>query len=132
MIRHKKSATLVTVASVLGLLVFAAACVNQKVVQVGSHKVILSRHGSERKFRVTTKASIPTMEYEGRSNDGVKLKVTIKGDEVRVNDSDYGKLRPGDSVFIGDSGLAVNELSYAESEKYLRANGSTAESTAQN
>ena len=31
-------------------------------------------------------------------------------------------LREGDEVTIGDDGVAVNELDYGESEKYLRAN----------
>ena len=133
MIRSKESLTSLSVAlSLVGLLVFVSACTHRKIVQVGSHKVLLSRHGFEKKLRVNTKATIPTLEYEGVSTAGDRMKVTIKGDEVTINETHYGKLRPGDSVLIGDSGVAVNDLSYPESEKYLRANGSAAESTAQN
>ena len=52
------------------------------------------------------------------------MKVTIRGDSIKVNDKETGKLRPGDSVLIGDEGVAVNELDYGETEKYLRANSS--------
>jgi hypothetical protein len=60
------------------------------------------------------------------------LKVSIRGDKVKVNDADYGKLRPGDFVLIGDDGVAVNSLDYGESEKYLRSNSSGSETSALN
>jgi hypothetical protein len=44
--------------------------------------------------------------------------------QVATDQSETGKLRPGDSVLIGDEGVAVNELDYGETEKYLRANSS--------
>src|SRR5688572_30362352 len=133
MILLKESPTSVMVAvALVGLLVFAPACTHRKIVQIGSHKVIVSRHGFEKKLHVKADASVPTFEYEGVSAAGDRLKVRIRGDKVTVNDVDYGKLRPGDSLLIGDSGVAVNELDYVESEKYLRANSSTSESTAQN
>jgi ribosome-associated protein YbcJ (S4-like RNA binding protein) len=116
----------------MGLLIFATACTHRKVVQVGSHQVTVSRHGFEKKLYVNTKASVPTLEYEGVSTAGSRLKVTIMGDKVKVNDTDYGRLRQGDSVLIGDDGVAVNSLDYGESEKYLRTNGVTSESTVRN
>lgn len=133
MIRLKKSLTSLMLALLIGgLLVFASACTHQKIVQVGSHKVVLARHGFEKKLQVKSDATVPTFEYEGVSTSGDRVQVRIAGDKVRVNDVDYGKLRPGDSVFIGDKGVAVNELDYDQSEKYLRANGWAAEPTAQN
>jgi hypothetical protein len=132
MIRLKQSPTSLIVAlSMTGLFVFASACTHQKLVTVGTHKVILSRHGFEKKLRVNAEAVVPTFEYEGVSATGDRMKVKIAGDKVTVNDVDYGKLRPGDSVLIGDKGVAVNDLDYPESEKYLRANGSASEATAQ-
>jgi ribosome-associated protein YbcJ (S4-like RNA binding protein) len=116
----------------MGLLIFATACTHRKVVQLGSHKVTVSRHGFEKKLYVNEKATVPTLEYEGVSTAGSRLKVTIVGDKVKVDDLDYGKLRQGDSVLIGDDGVAVNSMDYGESEKYLRANGITSESTVQN
>jgi hypothetical protein len=35
-------------------------------------------------------------------------------------------------VLISDDGVAVNSLDYGESEKYLRANGTTSESAVRN
>jgi len=129
MIGIKRSLTPVTIAIALaGLIVSLAACTHQKVVQLGSHKVTVARHGFEKKFRVNANANVPTFEYEGVSTAGAGLKVTITGDKVKVNNVDYGKLRTGDSVLIGDEGVAVNSLDYGESEKYLRANGSASES----
>lgn len=133
MIGIKKSLAPVTMAIALaGLIVSLTACTHQKVVQLGSHKVTVARHGFEKKFRVYANANVPTFEYEGVSTAGSGLKVTITGDMVKVNDVAYGKLRSGDSVLIGDEGVAVNSLDYGESEKYLRANGSASDSTAQN
>jgi ribosome-associated protein YbcJ (S4-like RNA binding protein) len=123
----KKSQTIALV--VVGLLIFASACTHRKVVQLGSHTVTVSRHGFEKKLYLSEKGSVPTLEYEGVSTAGSRLKVTITGDKVRVNDQDYGKLRQGDSVLIGDDGVAVNSLDYGESEKYLRANNSTSEAS---
>jgi hypothetical protein len=129
---RRSPTSLMVALSLVGLFVFAPACTNQRVVQVGSHKVTIARHGVQKKIQFNANASEPTFEYKGASNAGIRLEVMITGDKIRVNDRDYGKLRSGDSVLIGDSGVAVNDLSYADSEKYLRANGSTAEWTAQN
>ncbi len=109
-----------------GLIVFLPACTKRQIVQLGTHKVTVARHGFEKKFHVTENASVPTLEYAGLSTDGKGLKVSIRGDKVTVNGVD-GQLRPGDSVLISDDGVAVNSLDYGESEKYLRANNSPAE-----
>jgi hypothetical protein len=114
-----------------GLMVFLPACTHRKVLQVGTHKVTVSRHGFEKKLHVDLKASVPTLEYAGISADGKGLKVSIKGDKVTVNGID-GRLRAGDSVLISDDGVAVNSLDYGESAKYLQANGSTSEATVRN
>lgn len=129
---RKSHASLTMAVALVGLLVFLSACTHQKVVQLGSHRVTIARHGFEKKLDVNAKASVQTFEYEGVSTAGKSLKVTITGDKVKVNDLDYGKLRNGDSVLIGDDGVAVNSMDYGESEKYLRANGSTAETTVRN
>jgi hypothetical protein len=133
MIGIKKSQTSVTITLVLaGALFFVSACTHRRVVQVGSHKVTIARHGFEKRIQFNPDVSVPTFEYKGVSTAGSHMNVTITGDKVRVNDVDYGKLRNGDSVLIGDEGVAVNELDYGESVKYLRANGSTSEASAQN
>jgi hypothetical protein len=121
MIGLLKTSQLIGVVS-LGLLIVAAGCSIQKNYQVGSHKVTVSRHGFE--ITLTSDEKLGTFEYEGVSTAGTRLKVTITRDKVKVNGLDYGFLRPGDSVFIGDDGVAVNSLDYGESEKYLRANAS--------
>jgi hypothetical protein len=113
-----------------GLLIVLPACTHQTVHQVGSHKVTVARHGFQKKLDVDKQAG--TFEYAGVSTDGKGLTVSIVGDKVKVNGSLLGKLRAGDSVLIGDSGVAVNSLDYGESEKYLRANGSTPETTVTN
>lgn len=120
------------VALLLVGLFFASACTHRKVVQVGSHRVTIARHGFHKTIKYDSDARVPTFQYKGVSTAGSELSVKIKGDKVTVNEVGYGKLRDGDSVLIGDSGVAVNDLDYGESEKYLRANGSAAESTAQN
>jgi hypothetical protein len=117
--------------ALLGLVRLLPACTHRKTVQVGTHKVTVSRHGFEKRLHVSEQASVPTLEYAGVSTDGKGLKVSIKGDKVKIDGIDYGKLRPGDSVLIGDDGVAVNSLDYGESEKYLRAN-SAGDATAQN
>jgi hypothetical protein len=93
--------------------------------------VTVMRHGFEHKLKVSDQASVPTFEYEGVSADRRELKVSIQGDKIKVNDLS-GKLRSGDSVLIGDDGVAVNSMDYGETEKYLRANGSGEDTTAQN
>ncbi len=113
----------------IALVAFAAACTHQKTVQVGSHKVTVSRHGFEKKLHVAKDSGVSTFNYEGVSTAGDKLKVTIEGDRVTVNGRDFGRLREGDSVFVGDDGVAVNSMDYGESEKYLRANNSSPDST---
>jgi hypothetical protein len=127
---HKNSQVLSI--ALLGLVILLPACTHRKVVQVGTHKVTVSRHGFEKRLRVIDEAQMPTLEYAGLSTDGKGMKVTIRGDSIKVNDKETGKLRPGDSVLIGDEGVAVNELDYGETEKYLRANSSGADTTAQN
>ncbi len=112
--------------ALIALIVFLPACTKRQTVQLGTHKVTVARHGFEKKFHVTESASVPTLEYAGLSTDGKGLKVSIRGDKVTVNGVD-GQLRPGDSVLISDDGVAVNSLDYGESEKYLRANNSPAE-----
>jgi hypothetical protein len=111
----------------LASLVLASACTHRKVVQLDSHKVTIARHGFEKKLQVTEKHSGPRFEYAGVSTDGKSLKVAIEGDKITINDID-GKLRPGDSVLIGDEGVAVNSLDYGATEKYLRANDSGSDS----
>lgn len=117
--------------ALVGLIALMPACTHRKIVQLGSHKVTVSRHGFEKKFYVTENASVPTFEYAGISADGKGLKVSIQGDKVTINGLD-GQLRPGDSVLISDDGVAVNSLDYGESAKYLRANGSASEATVRN
>lgn len=123
MIDLRKSQALITIAvTIVGSLVFVSSCSHQRIVQVGSHKVTISRHGLEKKIHFNPDASVPSFEYKGIGVTGRHFKVTITGDKVRVNDLDYGELRSGDSVLIGDDGVAVNSMDYGESEKYLRAN----------
>ena len=118
--------------ALLGLAILLPACTHDRVVQVGTHKVTIMRHGFEKQIRFNAEAKVPTFQYKGVSTAGAHLNVMITGDKVTVNDADYGNLRPGDSVLIGDEGVAVNSLDYGESEKYLRANGSGENRTAQN
>ena len=126
---HKSSQVLSV--ALLGLVILLPACTRRSMVSVGTHKVTVSRHGIEKRLRVNDQPPVPTLEYAGLSPDGKGLKVTITGDTIKVNDNPTGKLRPGDSVLIGDEGVAVNDLDYGQTEKYLRAN-STQDSTAQN
>jgi len=126
---HKNS-QLLSVA-LLGFVILLPACAHRKVVQVGTHKVTVSRHGLEKRLHVTDQMPMPTLEYAGLSTDGKGMKVTITGDSIKVNDKATGKLRPGDSVLIGDEGVAVNSMDYGETEKYLRDN-SAGTATAQN
>lgn len=125
--RHllKKFHASITVGIMLvGLLTLQAACSHRKSVQVGSHKITVSRHGFEKRFYLNGRATEPTFEYAGISTAGNGLKVSIKGDKVNINGVERGKLRAGDSVLISDDGVAVNSLDYGESENYLRANSS--------
>jgi hypothetical protein len=109
-----------------GLMIFIPACSHNKLVQIGTHKVTVTRHGFEKRLRVDWNA--PSLEYAGVATDGKGLKVSIQGDKVMVNGV-AGQLHPGDSVFISDEGVRVNSMDYGESEKYLRGNGSTAVSS---
>ena len=118
--------------TLLGVLTLLPACTHRKIVQLGSHKVTISRHGFEKKFYLNERASEPTFEYAGISTAGNGLKVSITGDRVNINGVDRGKLRAGDSVLISDDGVAVNSLDYGESEKYLRANSSVSDATTLN
>ena len=112
----KKSAAGVMAVALLGL---SLACSHREVHQVGSHKVTVSRHGLKKTLDVNKTEA--TLNYAGVGTTGEMLSVFIIGDKVRVNGLE-GMLRPGDSVFIGDDGVAVNSLDYGESEKYLQAN----------
>jgi hypothetical protein len=126
---HRKSQVLSI--ALLGLVTILPACTHRKVVQLGTHKVTVSRHGFEKRLKVSEQGPVPTLEYAGMSTDGRGLKVSINGDKIKVNDLS-GALRPGDSVLISDDGVAVNSMDYGETEKYLRANGSGENTTAQN
>jgi hypothetical protein len=106
----------------LGVLTLSSACTHKTVRQVGSHKVTVARHGFQTTLNADKRGGVATFEYEGVSTAGSKLKVSITGDKVKVNGINVGMLREGDSVTIGDDGVAVNSLDYGESEKYLRAN----------
>lgn len=118
---HKKS---VALGLVLVGLMAGSACAVRHTVSVGTHMVKVTRHGMEKKFKVDDpRTGVPTLEYAGLSPDGKGLKVSIRGDEVKINDVAAGRLRPGDSILIGDDGVAVNAMDYGESAKYLRENG---------
>jgi hypothetical protein len=108
----------------LGGLLFSSACTHRTVRQVGSHKVTIARHGFQKALTVEKRGEVAIFDYEGVSTDRKKLKVSIIGDKMKVNDIDVGKLREGDSVLIGDEGVAVNSMDYGETDKYLRANAS--------
>jgi len=95
----------------------------RSVHQVGSHKVTVARHGWQKPVAIEKRGGIDTLEYKGVSTAGTKTTVVISGEKVKVNGVNAGMLRAGDSVTIGDDGVAVNSLDYGESEKYLRANG---------
>ena len=116
--------------AIIALILAATACTHRKTVEIGSHKVTVGRHGFEKKFVYDPNATVPSFEYAGVSTDGHGLKVSIKGDMVNINGEDAGQLRPGDSVYIGDDGVAVNNLDYGQSAKYLRENGSATQTSA--
>lgn len=126
--------TLMRKSHIIGLLLIGLlivpACTHQTVHQVGTHKVTIARHGFQKKLEVDKQAA--TFEYAGMSAAGEGVKVSIKGDKVSVNGHYFGKLRAGDSVLIGDEGVAVNSLDYGESEKYLRANSSAPDTSGLN
>jgi hypothetical protein len=117
--------------ALLGLAVLLPACTRRSVASVGTHTVTVSRHGFEKKLHVNDQSPVPTFEYAGMSTDGKGLKVSIRGDKITVNGV-AGELKPGDTVLIGDDGVAVNSLDYGETEKYLRANGSGSDTSAVN
>jgi hypothetical protein len=119
------------VVALTGLIVILAGCTHRKVVQLGTHRVVVSRHGFEKKFQVESNASEPQFEYAGISTDGKGLKVSIQGDQIKINGVD-GRLKSGDSVLISDDGVAVNSLDYGESAKYLQANNPATETAARN
>jgi hypothetical protein len=104
----------------IAMAVFGSACSHHRGMQVGSHKVTIVRHGFTKSLHNDPKAA--TFEFDGTSLTGGSYKVSITGDKVKVNGKDYGMLRHGDSVVIGDEGLRVNSMDYGQSEKYLRAN----------
>jgi len=114
----------------LGVLTLSSACTHRTVHQVGSHKVTVARHGFQKSLDVAKRDGVETLEYRGVSTAGTKTTVVISGDKVKVNGVDVGKLRAGDSVLIGDEGVAVNAMDYGESEKYLKANSLNADVTA--
>jgi len=115
--------------ALIALVITAAACTKRKVLQVGSHKVTIARHGFEKKFTFDLKAEVPSLEYAGISTDGHGLKVFIKGDQVRIN-GEAGQLRPGDTVLIVDNGLLVNQMDFGETAKYLRENSAASNTSA--
>jgi len=127
----KSQASLTMVVALVGLSVFLTGCVHRKILQLGTHKVTVARHGFENKFHVAENSSVPMFEYAGISTDGKGLKVSIQGDEIKINGVD-GRLRAGDSVLISDDGVAVNSLDYGESAKYLQANNQTVETAVRN
>ena len=114
----------------LGVLTLSSACTHTTVHQVGSHKVTVARHGFQKSLDVQKRDGVETLEYRGVSTAGTKTTVVISGDKVKVNGVDVGKLRSGDSVLIGDEGVAVNAMDYGESAKYLKANSLNADVTA--
>lgn len=130
MLRLKKS--YIAGLILLGVMTFSSACTHKTVHHVGSHTVTVARHGFQNRLDVDKRAGVATFEYEGVSTAGSKLKVEITGDRVRINGISAGELRVGDSLLIGDEGVAVNSLDYGGSEKYLRANSSASEATASN
>jgi hypothetical protein len=113
----------------MGLLIALPSCAHRETHQIGSHKVTVSRHGLVKRLDVDEK--VGTLEYAGIGRGGEGLKIFMNGDSLKVNGLD-GKLRPGDTVLISDDGVAINSLDYGQSEKYLRANNSTAPATASN
>ena len=113
----------------LAILILVAGCSIHKTHQVGTHKVTVSRHGYERSL---SSDGTGNFKFEGVSTAGETLKVSINGDKVKVNGDDYGLLRPGDSVYIGDDGVAVNSLDFGESKKYLRDNATSQANAAKN
>jgi len=115
--------------ALLGMIILAAGCTRHSVQTVGTHKVTVARHGFEKKIHGNSDAG--TFEYGGVSTTGEKMKVMIAGDEIRIN-GNKGRLRPGDSVLIGDEGVAVNNMDYGQTEKYLKDNLSSAEATVRN
>lgn len=115
-----------------GLMLAVSACTVRHTVSVGSHHVKVTRHGLEKKFYVSTRNGVAVLDYAGISPDGKGLKVSIQGDQVKINDVDSGRLRPGDSVLISDDGVAVNAMDYGESAKYLRENGTGTDTSALN
>ncbi len=114
--------------ALIAVVTMASSCNRRSVVSIGSHKVTLSRHGFSKKFHVNDRASEPTFEYAGVSTDGRALKVFIQGDKIKINGVD-GRLRPGDSVLITDDGVAINQLDYGQSAKYLKENNSNTSTT---
>jgi len=127
----KSQASLTLAVALVGIIVFLPACTHRKIVQLGTHKVTVSRHGFEKKLYVNEKAAVATLEYAGISTDGKGLKVSIQGDQIKINGVD-GRLQTGDSVLISDNGVAVNSLDYGESAKYLQANKPTQETAVRN
>ena len=126
MLSLKKSQTMGLM--LLGVLILSSACTHRTVHQVGSHKVTIARHGFQKSLDVEKRGGVETLEYRGVSTAGTKMTVVISGDKVKVNGVNVGLLCEGDSVTIGDDGVAVNSLDYGESAKYLRANSSGDES----
>ena len=113
----------------LAFLILVAGCSIHKTHQVGTHTVTVSRHGYVKSL---SSDGTSNFRFEAVSTGGETLKVTINGDKVKVNGDDYGLLRPGDSVYIGDDGVAVNSLDYGESKKYLRDNAMSQANAAKN
>lgn len=115
-----------SLALVLSASVLAQACNHgPAVTEVGSHKVFVKRGimtGVAAVTEVVRASGKESFHYTDRQLDGTCFEVSIKQSEVAVNGTPLGKLKEGDSVFIGADGVTVNDLDYGESEKYLKAN----------
>jgi hypothetical protein len=133
---HSKYITAIAVLLVLSSVILFAGCGrnNTGALSFASHKVKLSRHGITNRFGVEERDQFPTFHYDGYGLDGNRLKVKIRDDRVMINDKEAGMLKSGDSILIGDEGLAVNSLDYGQTQKYLQDNAKqeTSQQTSQN
>ena len=115
----------------VGVLAFSSACSHRHVLQVGSHKVTVTRHGVEKAFHLGHQADVASFDFDSVSPTGSSFTVAIRGDNIKINGVD-GLLHKGDSVLITDDGIAINSMDYGDSERYLRANTSSSEKSISN
>ena len=115
----------------VGVLALSAACSHRHVLQVGSHKVTVTRHGVEKAFHLGHQADVASFDFDNVSPTGSNFTVAIRGDNIKINGVD-GLLHKGDSVLITDDGVAINSMDYGESERYLQANISPTEKSNSN